>query len=176
MQLAKRAVKDITLIAAMTPRRVIGVAGGMPWHIPGELRHFKEATMHKAIVMGRKTWESIGRPLPGRQNIVVSRQAGLNIEGCEVARSLDEALALAASGEVMVIGGGDLFREALPTASRMILTIVDLEIRGDTYFPEWKPVEWKLVARRTVPRGDTNAIAFEVQEYQRQSAPAARSN
>ena len=165
-------MKNITLIAAMTPHRVIGVAGGMPWHLPGELRHFKETTLNKAIVMGRKTWQSIGRPLSGRQNIVVSRAEGLCIDGCEVARSLDEALMLAGSQEVMVIGGGDLFREALQKAGRMILTFVDLDIQGDTYFPEWNPAEWELVGQRTADRTDTNAIAFEVREYLRKTSLA----
>jgi len=155
----------------MTPSRVIGAAGGMPWHLPGELQHFKQATMHKAIVMGRKTWESIGRPLPGRQNIVVSRTEGLSIEGCVVAGSLDDALALADSEEVMIIGGGDLFRQALPMANRMILTFVDLDIAGDTHFPAWDPTEWNLVAQRSVARSDTNAVAFEVREYMRAFAP-----
>ena len=156
----------------MTPRRVIGIAGGMPWHLPGELKHFKESTLSKAIVMGRKTWQSIGRPLPGRQNIVISRTAGLSIEGCDVVNSLDAALTRADSDEVMVIGGGDLFREALPKADRMILTLVDLDIDGDTFFPEWNIEEWKLVAHRAVARSDTNAIAFEVREYLRVSPPA----
>ena len=155
----------------MTPSRVIGAAGGMPWHLPGELQHFKQATMHKAIVMGRKTWESIGRPLPGRQNVVVSKTVGLGIEGCVVVASLDEALVRADSEEVMIIGGGDLFRQALPLANRMILTIVDLDIAGDTYFPEWDPAEWNLVAQRSVARSEANTVAYEVCEYIRASGP-----
>jgi len=165
-------VKTITLIAAMTADRVIGIAGKMPWHLPGELQHFKQTTMHKAIVMGRKTWESIGRPLPGRQNIVVSGSAGLRIDGCEVAGSLEDALARASTGEVMVIGGGDLYRQALPLANRMILTFVEGEIEGDTFFPAWDPEDWVLVTQRPVVRSVTNPKGFEVREYRRISTPA----
>lgn len=165
-------MKVITLIAAMSANRVIGIAGNMPWHLPGELQHFKQATMGKAIVMGRMTWESIGRPLPGRQNIVVSRSAGLRIEGCEVACSLEDALARANSEEVMVIGGGDLYRQALPLANRMILTFVEGEIEGDTFFPSWDPADWALVTQRWVARSATNAMAFEVRDLRRVSMPA----
>jgi len=156
----------------MTANRVIGVAGQLPWHLPGELQHFKQTTMHKAIVMGRKTWQSIGRPLPGRQNIVVSGSADLHIEGCEVVNSLEAALALAGSEEIMVIGGGDLFRQALPMAHRMILTFVDIEIEGDTFFPAWEPADWELVTRRLVAQDEANPVAFEVWDLRR-TRPAA---
>lgn len=165
-------MKTITLIAAMTADRVIGISGKMPWHLPSELQHFKQATMHKSIVMGRKTWESIGRPLPGRQNIVVSGSAGLRIEGCEVAHSLEDALARSNSDEVMIIGGGDLYRQALPIANRMILTFVEGEVEGDTFFPAWDPEDWGLVTKRTVARSATNPMAFEVRELHRVSTPA----
>lgn len=159
--------KSITLIAAMANNRAIGLDGDMPWHLPGELKHFKAATMGKAIVMGRKTWESIGRALPGRQNIVVSRNPDYVAENCLVVQSLDEALHRSDSEEVMVIGGGQLYRQALPVASRMILTRVDCEPEADTWFPRWSQDEWQEVSRRSQPADDQNQYAFEVLELVR---------
>jgi dihydrofolate reductase len=102
--------KTITLIAAMARNRAIGFDGGMPWHLPAELKHFKASTMGKPIVMGRKTWESIGRALPGRQNIVVTRKRAYQAEGCTVVPSFDQAMKAAVGEEVMIIGGGQLYR------------------------------------------------------------------
>ena len=159
--------KSITLIAAMANNRAIGLDGDMPWHLPGELKHFKAATMGKANVMGRKTWESIGRALPGRQNIVISRNPGYHAENCLVVRSLDEALRRSESEEVMVIGGGQLYRQALSMASRMILTRVDCEPTADTWFPQWPKDEWREISRRSQPADDQNQYAFEVLELVR---------
>ena len=159
--------KSITLIAAMGNNRAIGLDGDMPWHLPGELRHFKAATMGKAIVMGRKTWESIGRALPGRQNIVISRNPGYHAENCLVVQSLEEALRRSESEEVMVIGGGQLYQQALPMASRMILTRVDCEPTADTWFPRWSKDEWREISRRSQPADDQNQYAFEVLELVR---------
>jgi dihydrofolate reductase len=159
--------KTITLIAAMARNRAIGLNGEMPWHLPGELQHFKAATMGKAIVMGRKTWESIGRALPGRQNIVVTRNPGYRAAGCLVVTSLDEAIRRAEGGEVMIIGGGQLYRQALPRADRMILTRVDCEPGADTWFPAWPEADWKEVSRRSQPADDRNPLAFEVVELVR---------
>ena len=115
--------KSITLIAAMGKNRAIGMNGRMPWHIPAELQHFKKATMGKTIVMGRKTWQAIGRPLPGRQNIVVSRNPDFQAKGVDSATSLDDAAAKSESDEVMIIGGGQLYALALPLAKRLVLTL-----------------------------------------------------
>jgi dihydrofolate reductase len=169
--------KSITLIAAMARNRAIGVDGGMPWHLPGELQHFKAATMGKPIVMGRKTWESIGRPLPGRQNIVVTRNAEFRAAGCDIAASLDEALALASGPEVMIIGGGQLYAQALPDADRMLLTRVDCEPGADTWFPPWDPGDWRVVGRRRERSDERNPLSYEVLELVRktgggESAPA----
>ena len=129
--------KSVTLIAAMGNNRAIGLEGRMPWHLPAELQHFKKTTMGKSIVMGRKTWQAIGRPLPGRQNIVVSRNPDFHAEGVDLATSLEGAVDISESNEVMVIGGGQLYALALPLARRMVLTLIDIEPEADTWFPEW---------------------------------------
>ncbi len=157
----------VTLIAAMGVNRAIGLGGEMPWHLPGELKHFKQTTMGKTIVMGRKTWESIGRVLPGRQNIVVTRNQDYLAEGCEVVLSLGQALAIADSNEVMVIGGGELYRQALPHARKMILTRVECEPAADTWFPEWVESEWRMISSRSEPAYERNQYAFQVEEWER---------
>lgn len=161
--------KTITLIAAMARNRAIGLAGAMPWHLPGELRHFKETTMGKPIVMGRITWESIGRALPGRQNIVVTRNHEYCAEGCLVVRSLPLAIEQAEGNEIMIIGGGQLYRQALPMADRMVLTLVDCAPAADTWFPEWNENEWSEVSRRSQPIDDKNELAYQVVELIRRS-------
>jgi dihydrofolate reductase len=159
--------KTITIIAAMGRNRAIGLDGEMPWHLPGELRHFKETTMGKAIVMGRKTWDSIGRPLPGRQNIVVTRNPGFSEAGCDVASSLEQAIGLARGKEVMIIGGGQLYAAALPLADRMVLTEVDCEPDADTWFPEWQPDEWRGRELRNCLPDERNPFAYRVLEWLR---------
>ena len=156
--------KTITIIAAMAHNRAIGLAGAMPWHLPGELRHFKETTMGKPIVMGRKTWESIRRVLPGRQNIVVTRNREYRAEGCLVVQSLSLAIERAEGDEIMVIGGGQLYRQALPVADRMVLTLVDCTPAADTWFPEWNENEWSEISRRSQAIDDSNALGYEVVE------------
>ena len=112
--------KKVTLIAALGRNRAIGLDGRMPWHLPSELQHFKRTTMGKALVMGRKTWQAIGRPLPGRQNIVISRNPAFKATGIDVADSLERAIEIARSEEVMIIGGGQLYEQALPLADRIV--------------------------------------------------------
>ena len=159
--------KTITLIAAMASNGAIGFDGELPWHLPAELRHFKETTMGKPIVMGRKTWETIGRALPGRQNIVVTRNRAFRAEGCTVVRSFDEAMDNAVGEEVMIIGGGQLYRQALPLADRMILTLVDCEPEADTWFPDWNKEEWQEISRRSQPADENNDLAYEVLTLER---------
>ena len=132
----------LSIVVAMDRRGLIGREGGLPWHLPGDLRRFRRLTMGKPVIMGRATFESIGRPLDGRTNIIVSRREGYRAEGCLGARSLAQAIELAradlaAKGqdEVMVIGGAEVFREALGLADRVHLTIVEGEFEGSTYFP-----------------------------------------
>lgn len=156
--------KTITLIAAMARNRAIGQAGAMPWHLPDELKHFKDTTMGKPIVMGRKTWESIGHALPGRQNIVVTRNRDYRAAGCLVVPSLSRAIERAEGTEIMVIGGGQLYRQALPMADRMMLTLVDCAPAADTWFPEWNEQEWTEIKRRTQSINENNEFAYEVVE------------
>ena len=159
--------KVITIVAAMARNRAIGLHGALPWHLPRELRHFKETTLGKAIVMGRRTWESIGRPLPGRQNIVVTRNPDFRAASCAVAGSLDAAVALAAGDEVMIIGGGQLYAEALPVADRMVLTLVDCAPDADTWFPDWSDAEWLQVAVRDERADERNPFDYRVIELTR---------
>jgi dihydrofolate reductase len=156
-----------TLVAAMARNRVIGDEGGMPWHLPADLAHFKRVTMGCPIVMGRRTWESIGRPLPGRTNVVVSRSGPAVPDEVLVAGSLDEALDLAGAAEVMVIGGGQIYREALPRADRMELTLIDAVVSGDTVFPEWPSGEWRLVGMRARPADEANAHNLVFASFER---------
>ncbi|WJW75894.1 type 3 dihydrofolate reductase [Thiohalobacter sp. IOR34] len=127
----------LSLILAMDRNRVIGKDNALPWHLPADLQYFKRMTMGKPILMGRKTHESIGRPLPGRQNIVISSNPAFEAPGCTVVHSLDEALeAAGGAGEIMVIGGTRLFEQVLDRADRIYLTLIDHAFEGDTWFPE----------------------------------------
>ncbi|MER2077858.1 dihydrofolate reductase [Psychrobacillus psychrotolerans] len=136
----------ISLIVAHDPNRVIGFENKMPWYIPGDLAYFKKTTMDKAIVMGRNTFESIGRVLPGRKNIIVSRNPDYKIEGAEVVTDLVEAIEIASAyhEEVMVIGGEQIFRAVLPKADRLYITFIQQSFEGDTYFPPYGD-DWVLV-------------------------------
>ena len=159
--------KTITLIAAMGKNRAIGLDGHMPWHLPAELQHFKQATMGKAIVMGRKTWQAIGRPLPGRQNIVISRNPGFECEGADLAGSLSVAIEIAQATDIMVIGGGQLYAAALPLAQCMILTLIDIEPQADTWFPAWDKEQWVQTEERLFPVDDNNELAYRIVELRR---------
>ncbi|SDS75751.1 dihydrofolate reductase [Halopseudomonas litoralis] len=157
----------LSLIAACAHDRVIGLDNHMPWHLPADLKHFKQTTLGKPIIMGRKTWDSLGRPLPGRLNLVVSRQADLQLEGAEVFANLEEAVARADEWahdqgveEVILIGGGQLYAEALPLASRIYLTRIDLAVQGDAFFPEF--TGWQLLESEAHAAGETTpAYVFE---------------
>lgn len=127
----------VTIIAAMAENRVIGKNGAMPWHLPDDLARFRAITMGHPVIMGRRTFASIGRPLPGRLNIVLTRQEGFSPDGVAVARTFAEALELAGPAEeVFICGGGEVYREALPLADRILLTVVHRPFEGDTTFPE----------------------------------------
>ena len=150
----------VSIVVATDAKGGIGLGGSLPWRLPEDLRRFKALTMGSPIIMGRKTWDSIGRALPGRHNIVVSRQAGLAIEGCTVVDSLDAGLA--ASGpvpEVFVIGGAEIYRLALPIADTMYLTRVHATVGADTFFPAFDVVEWEEVAREEHPADAMHAFA-----------------
>jgi dihydrofolate reductase len=162
----------VALIAAVARNGVIGADNAMPWRLRTDLQRFKQLTLGKPVVMGRRTFESLGKPLAGRLNIVVTRQTGLAPDGVTVASSLAAALALAAreagpSGEVMVIGGGQLYAEAIGVADRLYITHVDAAPDGDTHFPQIDPLIWVPVSRETVAAGEKDSAATEFVVYER---------
>lgn len=160
----------ITLVAAMDKNRLIGQKNHLPWHLLSDLYHFKAVTLGKSIIMGRKTFESIGKPLLHRRNIVISREAGLRIEGCKIFSSVEEALNnLANEPEVMIIGGGSLFKETLPKADKMILTIIEHSFEGDTYFPLWDTDEWIVVSKIKHELNENNLYSFSFLELRRKT-------
>ncbi len=141
----------VSIIVAVAKNGVIGVGGDLPWHLSEDLKYFKAVTMGKPIVMGRKTFDSIGRPLPGRRNIVISRNEKLHLEGAEVVSSLSDAIALVGGvEEVMIIGGAQIYAHALLQADRVYLTEVDMKPKGDAYFSAINPDDWQEVSRRHV--------------------------
>lgn len=150
---------DIVLVAALDECRVIGREGGLPWHLPADLRHFKKTTMGHPLVMGRKTYESLGGGLPGRDNIVLTGQTDVDYSDAVVVHSLDEAFDRVDeldTEEAMVIGGESIFRQTLPRADRMVLTLVAGRHDGDTYFPDFDGDEWEIVDADTHPADDEN--------------------
>lgn len=151
----------IAMIAAMANNRVIGKDNQMPWHLPEDLRHFKAMTMDKPIVMGRKTFESIGRPLPGRQNIVISRQTHFTAPGITVVDSIDAAIKSAKQcDELVIIGGGQLYSTMLPKAERLYLTEINLNVEGDTFFPAWDDGSWYEESRVVEKNSDGLEYSF----------------
>ncbi|WP_310476023.1 dihydrofolate reductase [Sandarakinorhabdus sp.] len=150
---------DITMVVARARNGVIGKDGAMPWRLPADLKRFKAITVGKPVVMGRKTFESIGKPLPGRQNIVLTRQPGWTAEGVTVVPNLAEAIAAAGldpriRGHIMIIGGAEIYALALPIATRVELTEVDAEPEGDTFLPAFDPARWEEIGRETHPADD----------------------
>lgn len=160
----------LTLIAAMARNRVIGRNNRLPWRLPADLRFFKQTTMGKPLVMGRRTWESIGRPLQGRRMVVLSRIPGYSAPGCEVAASLDEALNLAGDApELMVIGGAALYTQTLPLAGRLVLTRIDAEIPGDVWFPVWDERDWRLDWEESHSADADQAWPYRFQRWEREA-------
>ncbi len=160
----------VSLIVAATRNQVIGLDNQMPWHLPADLRYFKQRTLGKPIIMGRKTWESLGRPLPGRLNIVITRQADITLEGAEVFADLKTAIQRGQQwavqqgvDEVMVIGGGQLYQQALTLAQRVYLTRIELELDGDTFFPVLDAQLWQKTDAQTHPAQEQEpGYTFEV--------------
>jgi dihydrofolate reductase len=152
----------ISMVYAHSKNGVIGDGGKLPWHIPSDLRRFKETTLGKPIIMGRKTWDSLPRkPLPGRQNIVITRQKEWTAEGADIAANVDAALRLAGDvPEVCVIGGGEIYQLFLPLADRIYLTEVDAVVQGDTDGPVLNPAEWLEVSRSEPLQGEKDSAAF----------------
>ena len=160
---------DITIIVAVSENGVIGNDNKLIWHLPLDLEHFKAMTYDHHIIMGRKTYDSIGKPLPYRTNIVISRQSGLEIEGCLVADSLDAALALVKDDkQPFICGGAEVYKEALGIATRMYISEVKAKFEGDTYFPEFDKSIWIEKSRLTVEPDQANKIAFDIVSYERE--------
>ncbi len=162
----------VSLVVAAAANGVIGRDNRMPWHLPEDLAHFKRLTLGHPVVMGRKTYESIvaalGKPLPGRTNIVITRQIGFAAPGCTVAASLEAALGAArAADEVFVIGGAEVYRLALARADRVYLTRIDATFEGDAIFPALDPTEWREVARDEHPPAGGRAFGFAFLRYER---------
>ena len=152
----------------MAKNRVIGAHNAIPWHLPGELKMFKAITMGHHIVMGRKTWESIGRLLPGRTTVVVTRRPGYEVAGAIVANSLDSAIAACGDDdEIFVIGGAELFSAALPRADRIYLTVVDAEVAGDTYMPAFDLGAWRERSLQSFRADDRNPYDYTLTVYDR---------
>ncbi|MBU2916716.1 type 3 dihydrofolate reductase [Psychrosphaera sp. F3M07] len=153
----------ISLIAAMAKDRVIGKDNDMPWHLPADLKHFKKVTLGKPVIMGRRTFESIGRPLPGRKNIVITRNQQWTHEGVEVVSSTELAMSLVAGvDEVMIIGGGKIYEQFLPQADILYLTFIDLDVDGDTRFPDWTTIgAWQQVESESHKPDEKNSLAYE---------------
>jgi dihydrofolate reductase len=169
----------ISLVAAMDRNRLIGADGRLPWHLPADLAHFKRLTLGKPVLMGRRTFESIGRPLPGRHNIVLSRDPGFQAQGCSVVSTLAAGLAAGqGAAELMVIGGASLYALCLARAVRMYLTLVDAELEGDVFFPAWDPLEWQEVERTPFAPDKRHAYGYSFVRLDRTREPAsgARQN
>ena len=164
----------LALIFAVAENRVIGKDNDLPWHLPQDLRHFKAVTMGKPIVMGRKTFDSIGRPLPGRSNIVITRNALFQAEGVSVVTSLDDALALAARvaasaevDEAVVMGGAEIYRAALPRADRLYVTEIHADVEGDTLLPEVDWRQWREMSRERYKAEAPNPYDYSFVQFDR---------
>jgi dihydrofolate reductase len=166
----------IAIIVAVARNGVIGRDNALPWRLPGDLKHFKAVTLGKPVVMGRKTFESIGKPLPGRSNIVISRRADFSAAGATMARDIEAALTLAdavarrdGADEIMVIGGAEIYRQVLPRCQRLYLTRVHAEVEGDAHFPAVDATQWECVSSEDFPAAGAAAPAYTLQLYRRRA-------
>jgi dihydrofolate reductase len=164
----------LSMIVATAKNNVIGKDNDMPWHLPADLAYFKKTTLGKPIIMGRKTYESIGRPLPGRRNIVISRDENYSAQGVDSVTAVEQALALVdgsngdkAVDEIMVIGGGAIYRHCLAKANRLYITHIDADIDGDTKFPEYDDGTWHKVVSEVRPADDKNSYELDFCLYER---------
>ena len=158
----------ISIIVAMAQNNVIGFQNKMPWHLPAELQYFKQVTMGKPIIMGRKTYESIGKPLPGRKNIVITSQQDYQADGISIVHSLDAALQQVQDApEVMIIGGAKIYEQAVHLANRMYVTVIDHCFEGDTFFPHWDTHLWQVIAQMTYAADEKNPYAYKTMTLER---------
>ena len=152
----------VSIIVAMAKNSVIGKENDMPWHLPADLQHFRKMTTGKPIIMGRKTYESIGRPLPKRHNIIISRNRDYKVEGCDVVGSLEEAVAIAGEVEEMfIIGGGFLYDQTIDAVDKLYLTFIDLEVEGDTFFPSYEHLSTTKTFSEHHQKDEKNPYAYE---------------
>lgn len=159
---------QVSLIVAMAENRVIGINNTLPWHLPADLKHFKALTMGHHIVMGRKTYESIGKPLPGRTTVVVSRDRGLKLAGCTVAFSLQAALSACGDDtEIFVIGGAEIFSQALKFADTLYITEIKRDVAGNVSFPEFDKQEWQEISREIHHQQTPEPLEYHFVEYRR---------
>jgi len=157
----------LSIIAAVAANRVIGKEGDLPWHIPEDLKYFKRITMGKPVIMGRKTWETLDKPLPGRKNIVLTRQEDYQADGAEVVHNLDDAIqAAAGEHEIMILGGAGIYETALPRTDRMYLTHIYEAFEGDTHFPEFNRNNWEVVDR-TESETEDGELTYSFVVYER---------
>jgi len=160
----------ISLVVAAASNNAIGKDGKLPWHLPNDMKHFKNVTWGMPVVMGRKTFESLGKVLPGRKNIVISRQHGLEIEGAIIVKNIEDALFVAKqtdANEVMVIGGGEIYKTLMGKAKRIYLTRVEEEPEADTFFPSIDPKEWFLVSQKNHEADEKNDYNYSFQVWER---------
>lgn len=159
----------LSLIVAMDENRLIGADNQLPWHLPADLALFKRTTMGKPIIMGRKTFESIGRPLPGRRNVVISRDPSFQAPGCEVSHAIDAALAICdGADEVMLIGGASLYQQTLALASTLYVTRIHHRFSGDTWFPEFAAENWNIEEKQDFAVDESNLYPFSFVKYVRE--------
>ena len=151
----------IILIAAMANNRVIGIENRLPWRLPDDLKHFKQLTSGKAIVMGRKTWESLPGLLPDRRHLVISRNPAYQAEGAEVFCSIESVLTALGDQDVLIVGGANLYQQCLPLADEMQLTLIDAEIDGDAFFPPWPAEQWQEISRQHHPVDEKHPLSFD---------------
>ena len=159
----------ISLIVAVAKNNVIGGDNKLLWHLPADLRHFKNVTMDHTIIMGRKTFESVGKPLPGRRNIIVTRNEDFEAEGCTIVNNMQAAVDLCKKeNEVFIIGGADIFRQSMNAADKIYLTRINHEFKGDVFFPELNFSDWKLVKYLKFHADEKNKYEYSFAEYERQ--------
>ena len=159
---------QLHLIVAHARNGVIGKEGKLPWYLPEDLKHFKRTTLGKPVIMGRKTWESLGRPLPGRRNIVVTRQTGFTAEGAEVYSSLQDAVAAVKDEPIaFIMGGAQIYAEAMPQIEVAHITVLNADFEGDAFFKPLTDDEWNLVEEATFPATDTHPYSFSIRRYER---------
>ncbi|WP_077618507.1 dihydrofolate reductase [Bacillus sinesaloumensis] len=159
----------ISLLVAMDKNRLIGKDNDLPWRLPADLAYFKRVTMGHPIIMGRKTYDSIGRPLPGRENIIVTRDTSYKMEGCKVIHSIEEIVKMRKESEqeLFVIGGAEIFKEILPYSDRLYITEIEEEFEGDTYFPAFDKSEWKIISKEQGIKDEKNPYDYKFLVYEK---------